>query len=147
MEAQSFGKIDPTLPFIKKKAIELLKDVTLKRELAASIYTKKLKAFYQKKYPAIATSKKSAIEKAGRELGWIYRRNIYPEMKLVWNSYPNHIGHKNTKNGCYRCHDDEHKTKKEEPLSQDCDMCHEVLAEEEEEPDVPESMLKLRAHK
>ncbi|MCB9556314.1 MAG: NapC/NirT family cytochrome c [Deltaproteobacteria bacterium] len=142
-QALAFGKIDLELPFIKREGLRLLKQIDTPREQAAAKYAKDLQAFYAKTYPEIAKSKAKAIEKAARELAWIYRRNIYPEMKLGWNSYPNHIGHKTTTEGCFRCHDDEHKNKSGKAISQDCDVCHDVLADEEETPDVPKSILKL----
>ena len=54
-------------------------------------------------------------------------------MKVVWGTYPNHIGHQATP-GCFRCHDDEHKTESGETISQDCDTCHTLLAIEEQDP-------------
>ncbi len=38
----------------------------------------------------------------------IYATNIFPAMKVKWGTYPNNIGH-NFFNGCFRCHDDNHK--------------------------------------
>ena len=35
--------------------------------------------------------------------------NVFPAMRVTWGTYPNHIGHVDTP-GCFRCHDDSHKT-------------------------------------
>ncbi len=51
-------------------------------------------------------------------------------MKVVWNTYPNHIGHKDSP-GCFRCHDNKHKTDDGEKIGKKCGTCHEVIAEEE----------------
>ena len=38
-------------------------------------------------------------------LAAIYARNVFPEMKVGWGTYPNNIGHEDFL-GCFRCHDD-----------------------------------------
>jgi nitrate/TMAO reductase-like tetraheme cytochrome c subunit len=141
--ALALGKIDLSLPFIRKQAITLLGKKLSEPEQAAQQFVRDLKAYYQKSFPEVARSKEAVIQKAGRELGWIYRRNIFPVVGITWGAYPNHIGHRQTTEGCFRCHDDEHQAKGDKVIRQDCDICHEVLAEEEEKPDVPEGILKL----
>jgi hypothetical protein len=44
-------------------------------------------------------------------------------MNVTWGTYPNHIGHTES-NGCFRCHDDEHKTRDGRTISQECTLCH-----------------------
>jgi hypothetical protein len=56
-------------------------------------------------------------------------------MNVSWGSYPNHIGHTES-TGCFRCHDDSHSTSEGDVISQDCNICHSVLAMEEEDPEV-----------
>ena len=46
---------------------------------------------------------------AGKALGDAYTWNNFPHMRVVWNTYPNHIGHQQSP-GCFRCHDNKHKT-------------------------------------
>ena len=38
----------------------------------------------------------------------LYRRNVFPAMKVTWGTYRDNKGHM-TSNGCFRCHDDDHK--------------------------------------
>jgi hypothetical protein len=38
--------------------------------------------------------------------------------------------------GCFRCHDDEHRTADGQTISQDCSTCHSLLAVEEENPEI-----------
>jgi hypothetical protein len=56
-------------------------------------------------------------------------------MKVTWGTYPNNIGHTDFP-GCFRCHDDDHKTAKDKTIAQDCSSCHELLATDEKEPKV-----------
>jgi hypothetical protein len=141
--ALALHKISAKLPFIRKQAVELLKRRNVAPQAAAGVYSKALAAYYKKHHATVAAREAKAIRKAGRELGWIYRRNIFPLLKVSWNTYPNHIGHRQTTEGCFRCHDDEHEAKGDKTIRQDCDVCHEVMAEEEEKPDVPTSVLRL----
>jgi hypothetical protein len=55
----------------------------------------------------------------------IYRTNVFPAMKIGWGTYKNQIGHMTT-NGCFRCHDDSHKTRDGRTLGQDCESCHTI---------------------
>ena len=59
----------------------------------------------------------------------LWARNVFPAMKVTWGTYPNHIGHIDSP-GCFRCHDDDHKTKDGRVIGQDCEMCH----KEQEQP-------------
>ena len=75
------------------------------------------------KYPGDAR-----LDSAIRELQAIYSVNFFPEMKVRWDEYPNHIGHKITP-GCFRCHDGEHVSESGKRISKDCNICHTILAQ------------------
>jgi general stress protein YciG len=51
-------------------------------------------------------------------------------MKVTWNLYPNHIGHQGSP-GCFRCHDNKHKTDTGEKVGKKCGTCHDIVADEE----------------
>jgi hypothetical protein len=55
----------------------------------------------------------------------IYRLNVFPSMKVGWGTYPNQLGH-TISTGCFRCHDESHKTKEGTAISQDCELCHTI---------------------
>jgi hypothetical protein len=64
--------------------------------------------------------------------------NVFPAMDVTWGTYPNHIGHfdadgQMSETGCFRCHDEQHVSADGEAISQDCDLCHAILAEQEED--------------
>jgi cytochrome c2 len=65
----------------------------------------------------------------------IYLRNVFPEMKIQWGTYPNNIGHEDFL-GCFRCHDGEHKASDGRVITQDCDACHSILAQDEANPKI-----------
>jgi hypothetical protein len=62
-------------------------------------------------------------------------RNVFPDMKVSWGTYPNNLGHQDFP-GCFRCHDGSHSAADGRSIPNDCDTCHKVLAMEEQNPKV-----------
>ena len=52
-----------------------------------------------------------------------YRRNVFPDMKVTFGSYPDNKGHV-TSDGCFRCHDESHTSSDGKTISADCELCH-----------------------
>jgi hypothetical protein len=46
-------------------------------------------------------------------------------MKIGWGTYLDHVGH-TVSQGCFRCHDESHKTKEGVAIGQDCELCHSI---------------------
>ena len=92
-----------------------------------------LSAFYEKQYPQVWASKKEAVLAAARTLSDAWARNVWPQMGIAWGTYPSDLGHEQTA-GCWRCHDEKHATKDGKTISQDCDTCHALLAQDEPSP-------------
>ena len=123
------GRIDRSLPFVKREGLRLLKEAKYEsHEAAREGLARDLKAFYTSNYPDLANT--PAVEQAGKALGDAYSWNVFPKMKVTWNTYPNHIGHKQSP-GCFRCHDNKHKTDDGDKVGKKCSTCHNIVAEEE----------------
>ena len=116
------NRIDATLPFVRRESVRLLREACSTREPDSDCATG-LRAFYEKQYPDLATSKKDAIAAAGRTLAGLGARNVFPAMAVTWGTYPSHLGHMETP-GCFRCHDGEHVTSEGKSIGQDCGSCH-----------------------
>ncbi len=129
------GRISRDLPFIKKKAVELLRAEYPDQEAARSRIGIGLAEYYRTSYPEIHRIHRGQIEAAAEQLRTIYSRNVFPQMKLTWGSHPNNIGHEDSP-GCFRCHDDGHKSANGRVIRQDCDACHTILAQDEARPAV-----------
>ena len=127
------GLIDKTLPFIKREGLRAVQVEYPSHEAARAGIAADIAAFYAKNYPDIASSRADAVAQAGKALGDVYSWNVFPAMKVTWNTYPDHVGHKQSP-GCFRCHDKKHATADGEKISKKCDTCHALLAEEEQNP-------------
>jgi hypothetical protein len=123
------GRIDRSLPYIKREGVRILteKEYPSHEEARAGIAAA-VKAFYAQNYPDLADSE--AVVQAGNALGDAYTWNNFPHMKVTWNLYPNHIGHQDSP-GCFRCHDNKHKTDDGEKISKKCSTCHNLVVDEE----------------
>ena len=138
--AMGLGLISPTLPFIKKKAIDLLKANYSSNEDASHTIPEALARFYQQSYPNLLSQRSREVTNAGAEIAAIYNRNVFPDLKVTWGTYPNNLGHTDFP-GCFRCHDGSHSTSDQKlTITQDCSTCHEPLAIEEASPGVLKTM-------
>jgi len=134
-KAMAAGEIPVALPFIKKKSVELLKVDYASNSDAASKLPASLVAFYQQQYPDIYAKRSEDINHAAGSVLAIYQRNVFPDLKVTWGTYPNNLGHMDFP-GCFRCHDGSHNTVDGNTITQDCSTCHEPLAMDEAKPDV-----------
>lgn len=129
------GQIAAGLPFVKKTAVGLLKADYKTGEEANQKIVEGLNQFYREKYPNIFSTRSNDIQAAGRMVAAIYNRNVFPDLKVTWGTYPNNLGHTDFP-GCFRCHDESHATSDKKTITQDCTTCHNPLAVEETSPDV-----------
>jgi nitrate/TMAO reductase-like tetraheme cytochrome c subunit len=83
----------------------------------------------------LALTGKMPLQNAPEAVQKIYSENVFPQMNITWGSYPNNLGH-DAFPGCFRCHDDGHKAKSGETITQDCSTCHEMVAVEEQDPEI-----------
>jgi nitrate/TMAO reductase-like tetraheme cytochrome c subunit len=133
--ALASGAIAHELPFIKKTGLELLKAAYSSQEEAEHKISEGLAQFYREKYPGLFSSRGNDIQSSAVALSTIYSRNVFPDLKVEWGTYPNNLGHMDTP-GCFRCHDENHATADKKTITQDCSTCHQSLAVEETAPDI-----------
>ena len=129
------GAISSSLPFAKKKAVEILKVPYLSRDEAAEKIPAAFAKFYQDSYPAIWAARQKEITDSANGVLAVYDRNIFPDMKVTWGVYPMNLGHEDFP-GCFRCHDGSHSSKSGDSITQDCNACHNLLAQDESNPKV-----------
>lgn len=134
-KALSFGEIPVTLPFIKKKSVELLKANYGASQEAAEKLPRALVNFYQQNYPDVYAQRSKDIRQAANAVLAIYERNVFPELKVLWGTYSNNLGHTDSP-GCFRCHDGAHTSGGDKTITQDCNSCHELVATDEASPEI-----------
>ena len=113
----------PTLPFVHREAVKALTATYASEEAADVEISRALRDFYQGQQPQ--TRRRPLRTSNGRFWPFrsVYRRNLFPEMNVSFGSYPSNIGHIDFP-GCFRCHDDEHKSREGKTIGQDCESCH-----------------------
>ena len=131
----SENRISRELPFAKKEAVELLRREYKDRDEASRLIAEGWAEFYRTKYADVYREHRALVESSGAAVQAIYLRNIFPDMKVTWGTHPNHIGHEDFL-GCFRCHDENHKSRDGRTITQDCSACHTLLAQDETNPKV-----------
>jgi len=129
------GHIDTSLPFVKREALKALQVDYPSHEAARAGIEKALVDFYKKLDPAAYPGREAKVKAAATVAGDLYCYNVWPQMKITWGTYPTFLGHDQAP-GCFRCHDGDHKTAAGKDISQDCTLCHSLLAVEEERPKI-----------
>jgi hypothetical protein len=107
-EAMATGFIPLTLPFIHRESVKALKA----GNPAA------MRDFYQ-------SQPRDQVERVVAAVQDIYQRNVFRSMNVTFGTYPDNIGHVDSP-GCFRCHDDDHKSKDGQKIGQDCETCHAI---------------------
>ncbi len=122
------GMMDRSLPALKREALQAVSVDLDDRQAALESIFNHMTGFYQRHYPEIALTRAAAIDSAIDVLQAIYSRNIHPEMKITWGTYPSHIGHRG-ESGCFRCHNSKLIDESGETIPHDCVLCHSILAD------------------
>lgn len=122
------GKISKKLPGIKMLSMQILNQEYSTRDSAFMAIESQVNNYYTTTYPEIMQGRKSEVDAAIDEIKNGYASNIFPFMKASWKSYPNNLGHMES-DGCYRCHNDRHTSVSGKVISNDCALCHEILAQ------------------
>jgi hypothetical protein len=123
------GLLTRGLPFIKREALAALTASYADRDEAMAGIESRLRSFY-----GTLSVPADQLEQAVRTVQEIHRRNIHPEMKVTWGSYPNHLGHDADTGGCFRCHNRDMVDESGRGISDECTLCHSILANGEPEP-------------
>ena len=124
--AFNMEKINPAIPSIKSKIMELLSASYTSKDKAIDEIETKMRTFYMDKHNDFYQSHKQDVEQAIAQTIEMYKDNFFPEMKTRWDNRPEHIGHF-WSNGCFRCHDGAHATSDNKIISKDCNTCHTII--------------------
>ena len=116
------GRIDRGLPFVRREGVRLMKASYPTGDDASRMIDGDLRKFYT----AHGGAADAQVTGAVAALQEIYRRNVFPEMKVTFGTYPDNLGH-TTSSGCFRCHDGSLVAKDGTSISSDCEYCHKQI--------------------
>jgi hypothetical protein len=117
------AQVSRVLPFIRREGVRLLKESYPSHDTAVQAIDRGLRGFYQSRG---GVPDEQAVARTVAALQDLYRRNVFPAMKVTWGTYPDQRGH-TTSTGCFRCHDDSHEAKDGSKISADCEYCHKQI--------------------
>ena len=98
--------------------------------------------YYRENYPEVAETQGALVTQAVATTHDLFSTNIFPEMRVSWRGFPDHIGHLTTP-GCFRCHDGLHETETGEVISRDCNLCHGIVSQEVKTGETYESLASV----
>jgi nitrate/TMAO reductase-like tetraheme cytochrome c subunit len=141
----SVGRLDITLPYIKREAVRVLAQPYKTKKDGFEAISRDLESFYRTNYPSLWNSRPDAVEKAIQTVQNVYDTEFYPEMHVDWRTYPSHVGHMESA-GCFRCHDGLHIAEDGRRISSDCNTCHTFLYRKDGDPKSGEIMERTFDH-
>ena len=127
-EALTAGIMPVNLPEIKSLSMEICSEEIATTDSTNQYIQTTIQEYYSENYEDLMEENPELIEQAIAGLQQVYHQNIYPEMKVRWDAYPNNIGHLEF-NGCFRCHNDLHTSENGHIISKDCNLCHTIVAQ------------------
>jgi len=119
-DALTKGRLDPSMPNIKANGIEALTGDYETEGEALKAIDEMITEAYPDGGPEVL--------KAIHAIQTIYRQNMFPEMNVSWQEYPDHIGHMISP-GCFRCHNGDHENEQGQIISRECNNCHTIIAQ------------------
>jgi len=123
-DAMSDGRIDRALPDAKARAIALINEsvnVHGDADERAALIDKLIAA--NRAATPVPADKAEAEAKFEQAMKDILLRSTFSAKDVTWQSFPNHLGHRDTP-GCFRCHDGKHFDAKGEAIRLQCTLCH-----------------------
>jgi hypothetical protein len=120
------GRIDRSIPEIKKVAVEAMAQVYSTYDSAMAGISETITGYYQQNHAETFDVMRDKIEKAVKATQDEFSHNIFPFMKVRWSEYPANIGHFYSV-GCMRCHMGNHKSEDGKTVTHDCTACHNIL--------------------
>jgi len=105
------GRLDRSLPSIRQETVRALTATHATTAEGVEAIGRALRARYGE----------STVQTAQA----LYQQYVFPSMHVGWGTYANQLGHADTA-GCFRCHDDSHKTTDGRVIRQDCTLCHAI---------------------
>ena len=117
----SLGSLPRELPFVRREAVAAVSAEYGDRLAAIDAIASRLGEFYKSR----PDTDRDLVSRAIASAQDVWARNVFPPMRVKFGTYANNLGHVDSP-GCFRCHDDTHKSANGKVISQDCELCHSI---------------------
>lgn len=115
------GLISAKIPYVRREAVRALRAAYPSHDVAVAQIDRSIREAMNAKLPHAFDE--AELRNAVAVTQSLYTHNVFPSMKIDWGTYRNQLGH-TTSTGCFRCHDESHKTRDGLAIRQDCELCH-----------------------
>lgn len=122
-QALANGLLSTELPYLRKKAVEVMK-ATYPDQKTALEAIAALEEYYRQNDPRYPEHRE-LIAQAVQVLQNIYRSSHFPDYRVYPETYPDNIGHSQSP-GCFRCHDGKHLAADGSSIRLHCNICHTI---------------------
>jgi len=119
--ALTAGKLDPSIPWIKREAVRALTGPWETSAEADTAIAGRLGRFYDREGIALPAATIAAVQELARE-------QTFPAMEVTWQVYPENHGHLEF-DGCFRCHGSPLTSDDGRRIGADCNSCHLLLSQ------------------
>ena len=141
--ALSIGRLDVDLPYVKREAVRALSDNYPSTPQALAGIAQRWRISTAPVIPIFGKTSRDQVAKNVAAVQDIYKANFFPEYKVDWQTYPNHVGHMESA-GCFRCHDGLHTADDGRAITSTCATCHTFLYKQNRAR--PDPRAGLRSH-
>jgi hypothetical protein len=117
------GRLDARLPYLRREAVKLLKAEYGSHQQASTAIASALDKFYASEGAVAGPVDRGLVKAAADVLVDLHGAHVFPDMRVTFGTYISNGGHTDA-DGCFRCHDDEHKARDGSVIKQDCETCH-----------------------
>jgi nitrate/TMAO reductase-like tetraheme cytochrome c subunit len=123
-ESMVNGRIDPSIPLIHVKAVQVLSAEYASRDEAMTAIAD-IEEDYKRNLFDYYSQNGDKVKAAVAEIQAIYDRTVFHDQEIDWTTYPNNLGHFDAP-GCFRCHDGKHLNENQEAVRLECNICHAI---------------------
>jgi hypothetical protein len=127
-KAMLTGAVSKSIPFFKKASMEILRETFSDKDTALMKIDESITAFYKVGYNDFLEKNKALIDSSVASVQLAFSQNTFPNMKVTYDKYPDHIGHLES-DGCFRCHNDAFISKDGRTITKDCNQCHTIVGQ------------------
>ncbi|MBI4732117.1 MAG: hypothetical protein HY781_08335 [Chloroflexi bacterium] len=118
------GLIASDIPFIRKKAVEVL-SVEYDSAQDAMETIAALEQYYEENVSDYYWDNTDKVVAAITAIQDIYNQTVFIHQEVDWTTHPNNLGHIDSP-GCFRCHDGKHLDAEQEAIRLECNLCHSI---------------------